>query len=129
MRSGNPGMGLLLPHWHCIVPATEFDSTATTSTAKKFNKTGLISENVLKYIYICTSIWHTALVYTNDGLSWNCIYEMYIFNLNTQYTLHLICMLHLLNTLNLQCNKTFSAYEIQNTILNEQKMAHFIYLF
>lgn len=60
---------------------------------------------------------------------WNCIYEMYIFNLNTQYTLHLICMLHLLNTLNLQCNKTFSAYEIQNTILNEQKMAHFIYLF
>lgn len=29
----------------------------------------------------------------------------------------------------MHCNKTFSAYEIQNTILNEQKMAHFIFVF
>ena len=58
----------------------------------------LVSENVLN-ISIYTSVGHTAFIYTNDGLSWNCIYEMYIFNLNTQYTLHLICMLHLLNTL------------------------------
>jgi hypothetical protein len=29
----------------------------------------------------------------------------------------------------MQCNEKFFAYEIQNTILNEQKMAHFIFVF
>lgn len=56
MKSGNPGIDLLLPHWHFLhfvqKRTTEFNYTATTSTATKFNKTGLISENVLKYIYI-----------------------------------------------------------------------------
>lgn len=62
-EKGNPGTGLFLPHWHCISPfcserATEFNHTATTSTAKKFNKTGLISENVLKYIYLYINLTH-----------------------------------------------------------------------
>lgn len=57
MKSGNPGIGLLLPPDTTLLHfvrkrATDFNYTATTPTAKKFNKTGLISENVLKYIYI-----------------------------------------------------------------------------